>query len=214
MANLDASTFDVNARLDENYLFLLPFVERPMKQFTEEKKILISKWLVKLGTQSEAQNTQSKWRRNDYLNQLLSNMNNGQLTAPFDAAPSQGELTDAFSLEHTMLPGEDEWLLKLNDDAKKKTNVGGRDFETYLSTKLFKDGCGACAYLAVSVRNEGEKKGWAVMDPNKDKAANISAMFKKELPHYCKQQKSFNESNESYEKDIKALAMTPQKKKK
>lgn len=211
MANLDVSMFDVNNRLDENYLFLLPFVERPMTQFTEEKKVLISKWLVKLGTQSEVQNTQSKRRRNDYLRQLISNMNNGRLTAPFDAPPSQEELTDVFSSEPTTLPREDEWLLKLHDDAKKKINVGGRDFETYLSTKLFKNGCGACAYLAVSVRNEGgEKTGWTTMDPNKDKAANISEMFKKELPHYCKQQKDFNES---YEEDLKARTKIQKKKK-
>lgn len=65
-------------------------------------------------------------------------------------------------------------------DEANKVHVGGKNFETYLATKLFDHGRGCCAYLAVSAQNEGDQ-GWLRIRPNNHKDSIIDCMFKNEL---------------------------------
>lgn len=65
-----------------------------------------------------------------------------------------------------------------------KVHVGGKNFETYLSMKLFEGGRGVCAYLAVSVQNEGDEAAWVKIRPNQAKEERIHQMFKKEMENF------------------------------
>lgn len=191
--------FDVVARLDENFLFLLQFVDSPMKQLTKEKQNLAKKWLVKLSTEADVQCTTEKIKRNSYLTQLIHDLEQGSLKSPFNAPPPQGQLeyidfnstwlaTGTTPLvDLSMLASkkpEIEWLDKLMRDEAEKVHVGGKNFETYLSTKMFENGRGACAYIAVSALNEGDEASWVKIQPNKKKEDIIDQMFQKEMKNF------------------------------
>lgn len=190
MDNLEATTsgFDVVTRLDENYLFLLQFVDRPMSETSLEQQKLAKKWLLKLGTEVDMQSCADKLKRNNYLSELIHCMQERILSPPFNAPPPQGHL-DAIDFNTSWLAGQREqpkWLDQLMNEEANKVHVGGKNFETYLSTKLFEDGRGACAYIAVSAQNEGDEAAWVRIQPNKKKEDVIDQMFQKEMKNYLR----------------------------
>lgn len=171
------------SRLDDNYLFLLQFVEQPMKRLSQEQQSVANKWLVKLGTDSEVQSIGAKVKRNSYLSELIHQMEDGTLNAPFNAQPKQGDLT-VLDMEKTWLVDETEqpeWLTKLKNEEDNKVHVGGKNFETYLSSRMFPNGRGACSYLAVSVQNEGEGAAWVRVRPNQRMEERIDQVLRKEM---------------------------------
>jgi hypothetical protein len=87
------------------------------------------------------------------------------LEAPFNANPPNGPLPhlDWQMPSTTEAP---EWFEKLMEAEASKVHVGGKNFETYVSTKLFEGGRGACAYVAVSAKNEGDRSAWIKFKPN------------------------------------------------
>lgn len=181
--------YDLITRLDENYIFLMQFVDRPLMEMVKEQQVLVEKWLIKLGTQVETQSIVAKLLRNSYITELIHQIRQRNLNHPFNTLPPQGELKplDVESsdiIDHGDLP---EWLDKLMADEANKAHVGGKNFETYLSTKLFPEGRGACAYLALSAQNEGDEAAWVKIRPNQHKDIIIDEMFQKELGKFIRQ---------------------------
>lgn len=158
--------FDVIHRLDQDFMFMLQLVDEPMKQLPPEKQELTKKWLIKLGTEAEMNNAGEKLKRNTYLVNLIVNLNKKKLegtpfnSQPPEVLPSESPFNESFA---DTVPA---WLDQMLRDEADQVHVGGKNFETYMSTKLFKDGRGACAYLAVSVENEGSKNAWVKIRPN------------------------------------------------
>lgn len=165
-------------RLDENYLFLLNFVDDGLNGLTEDLRNLARKWLVKLGTETEAQSVPGKLKRNSYLGKLITCMQERHFDAPFNAPPPATELP-AENWKSPSLEETPEWLDRLVEGEANKTHVGGKNFETYVSTKLFENGRGACAYVAMSVKNEGDKSAWVKVKPSQHK--KIQQAFEKEI---------------------------------
>lgn len=165
-------------RLDENYLFLLNFVDNGLDGLTEDYRDRARKWLVKLATEAESQSVTGKLKRNSYLGKLITCMQEKHFDPPFSTLPPPGELPAVDWTSSTEIENP-EWLDRLVDEEANKTHVGGKNFETYVSTKLFENGRGACAYVAMSVKNEGDKSAWVKLQPNQHK--KIQQMFEKEI---------------------------------
>lgn len=182
---------DFGDRLDENYLFLLNFVDRNMEGLSEEQRSYATNWLVKLGTGTgmETRSITAKSRRNTYLGKLITCMQQKQFEPPFNANPPQEPLPP---LEWVMptLAETPEWLERIMNDEANKVHVGGKNFETYVSTKMFEGGRGACAYVAVSAKNEGDNTAWAKIQPNRYK--EIEKMMQKEIAKHQKLDESKN----------------------
>lgn len=176
------SRFDVLARLDENYLFLLHFADEGMKKLKQEQQKLAKKWLSKLGSMPAAA-ADDKLNRNVYLNELLLSMEEGKLSTPFNSQPPQEALPKRnYEKERSADQIENpKWIDQLMKEKRREVNVGGKNFETYLSTKMFEGGRGACAYLAVSCQNEGDNSAWMQIRPNKKREADIEKLFNKEI---------------------------------
>ena len=192
MAEGMSSGYDLITRLDENYMYLLQFVDGPSKDLTKDQQNLIKKWLVKLSTDVESQSIFTKLLRNSYLVELIHQIQKRNLNPPFNTKPPQGELQQ-LNFETSFLADQSshpEWLDKLMREEENKVHVGAKHFETYLSTKIFDGGRGACAYLAVSAQNEGEKAAWVKIRQNQHKDEIIERMFNKELGKYMKQNES------------------------
>lgn len=160
-------------------MFLMHFVDAELKNLSTEQQSLVKKWLVKLGSDTVTQGIDGKMRRNSCLTKLLNDMMSGNLPAPFNTQPDMSRIPD---LDDSKLyePNErPDWLDKLMTNEANKVHVGGKNFETYLSTKIFENGRGACAYLAVSVQNEGDGAAWVKFRPNQEQ--RIHQMFQKEM---------------------------------
>lgn len=179
------SRFDVFARLDENYLFLLHFADEGIKKLNEDQRKLAKKWLTKLGSMP-AEAADDKLNRNVYLNELILNMQEAKLPAPFNAQPPQGALSKQnYEKERAADQIENpKWIDQLIKEKQREVYVGGKNFETYLSTKMFDGGRGACAYLAVSCQNEGDNSAWMQIRPNKKRDADIEELFNKEIKEF------------------------------
>lgn len=62
-----------------------------------------------------------------------------------------------------------------------RNQIGAKNFETFLSTKFFDNERGACAYIAVSATNEGEKSAWVRINTNADREKKLDEVFNQEL---------------------------------
>lgn len=172
--------FDVIHRLDQDFMFMLSLVDEPLRQLPEDKQALAKKWLVKLGTESEMNDAGAKLQRNTYLVELIENINKKSLEGtPFNSQPPE-TLPTRMPFDDSFTDAVPAWLDQMLRDEADQVHVGGKNFETYMATKLFKDQRGACAYLAVSVENEGSKNAWVKIRPNnRDKI--IKETFEKEF---------------------------------
>lgn len=172
--------FDLIHRLDQDFLFMLSLVDEPMKNLSEDKQALAKKWLVMLGTETEANDAGEKLKRNQYLVNLIETMSKNSFGGSlFNSHPPE-KLDKDSPFNDSFIDTVPEWLDQMLRDESDQVHVGGKNFETYMATKLFKDGRGACAYLAVSVENEGRKNAWVKIRPNnRDKI--IKETFEREF---------------------------------
>lgn len=183
--------FDAITRLDENYLFLLQFVEKPLSEMSPEMQTLAKKWLFKLGTEADMRCSTDKLIRNNYLSELIHCLQEKNLGPLFNAPPPQGELKWVKFNNSWLVDKRDQpkWLENLMKDEANKVHVGGKNFETYLSTKLFDNGRGACSYIAISAQNEGDETAWVKIRPNKRREDIIEQMFEKEMKKFSNEDK-------------------------
>lgn len=179
------SRFDVFARLDENYLFLLQFADEGIKKLKTDEQSFAKKWLLKLGSMTTTA-ADEKLNRNVYLNELILQMQEGKLLAPFNSLPPQEALPKQ-NYEKDRASDQIEnpkWIDQLMREKQQEVYVGGKNFETYLSTKMFEGGRGACAYLAVSCQNEGDNTAWMQIQSNKKRDRKIEELFNKEIKEF------------------------------
>lgn len=155
------------------------------KLSTSEKQALAKEWIVKLSTLVENQNITEKQKRNEYLMKLLSCIQNGILCEPFNQSPPRAyqlpRIDFGFSNVVQEIP---KWVNELKNREESQINVGGKNFETFLSSKILDNG--ACCYLAVSAQNEGNKSAWMKIQPNKIQVEQIDKMFDEEFRKHSK----------------------------
>lgn len=172
------------ARLDDHYLFLLQFIDVSIRVLDKDDKELASKWLIKLGSMLATDSLAVKMKRNRYMNQLMTNICDQRLKPPFNRSPPNCDLPEMepkSDLSERVIKSP-EWLDQLLNKAQYDLcPLGGKNFETYLSTKMFDNGRGAAAYLAVSVQNEGDQSAWVKMKAGPlQKGHQINRIFEKE----------------------------------
>lgn len=173
--------FDLIHRLDQDFIFTLSLVDEPMKHLPEEKQALAKKWLIKLGTETDWNDAGEKLKRNTYLVNLVECMTKQNFGGtPFAVHPPETLPPQMPFDDNCFVDTVPAWLDQMLRDESDQVHVGGKNFETYMATKLFKDGRGACAYLAVSVENEGNQNAWVKIRPNnRDKI--IKETFEREF---------------------------------
>lgn len=186
----EASTaFDMLTRLDDEFNFLLQFVEGDaFTNLSNEEKHTVKAWVTKLSTAvTDPLDGGTRLTRNLFLVELTKRIQGNRLDRPFNQPPRQGPLGDAkqlgsFLLTNTLSADDyyPVWLDAMKNHEANKVHVGGKHFETYLSTRLFEDGRGACAYLAVSCQNEGQQNSW-VQFRRTDKDEAIERVYRKEM---------------------------------
>lgn len=154
---------DLGLRLDEDFLYILNFLKNSLDAFQEEDKAeerkLGTMWLEKLCGEMHTTVT-AKRLRNNYLTRLVSCYQMGKLLEPFLDMPPKDHLAPMQLMEKP--EADPTWLNELLE-AAKEVMIGGtqtKDCQTYISSKVFDQNKGACAYIAVAVADEGEIPKW------------------------------------------------------
>ncbi|XP_062553371.1 uncharacterized protein LOC134218420 [Armigeres subalbatus] len=152
-------------KLDEDFLFILNFARSSMHLFQHRpiEQGLIELWFEKLCLEIH-RGIDAKRMRNLYLVKLVNCVQSGILADPFLTKPPTGSLEP---LPQTIAPSnldEPPWIKDFEAESSTlPTGSGTKDFCSYLCTKQLDDGKGLCAYLAVSVADEGEMPRWFEM---------------------------------------------------
>lgn len=174
-------------RLDENFWFLMSLAEKDVKDLSDHMRAVVSKWFMHLAEYADGVNVDRMAQRNFYLGQLIDCIQEKRFGWPFNTFPSKdGELP--------ALPGQDalqnlddatespEWLKQALKQAEENQNrPRAKNFETYLSTKLFDNERGACAYIAVSATNEGDTAAWVRLKTNEKREKELEEVFEREI---------------------------------
>lgn len=151
-------TSDLSLRLDEDFMFLFSFAKKFLKSIQDQPQA--EKWMDKL-LYGDVEGLFAKNNRNTYLNKLIACLQTGHLHEPFLSPPPVDSLPSWESDDQFFMNEEPEkWIEDLIRRENDEVHVGGKDFETYLSTKILDENRGACSYLAVSVANEGDEHSW------------------------------------------------------
>jgi hypothetical protein len=166
-------------RLDDDFIYLLQFANNPMKNLSKRKQDLAKEWILKLSTSCDEQSITAKMKRNDYITKLLSCIQTATFSEPFNQSPPIRDLPHLEFDFSQIIHDFPEWINELRDREEKDIKVGGRGFETYFSSKFLENG--ACAYLAVSVQNEGDRSAWMKIVQNKINSDQIDKIFAKEF---------------------------------
>ncbi|KAG5681652.1 hypothetical protein PVAND_011067 [Polypedilum vanderplanki] len=167
-------------RLDDDFNYLLHFSIKSIAKLPEWKKELANKWIMKLSTSTEYLNIATKLTRNDYITKLLSCIHNQDFKPPFNQSPPSTEALTKIDFDFEKVVHDiPAWINELRHREARETKIGGRDFETYFAAKLLDNG--ACAYLAVSTQNEGDKSAWMRLAPNAMNKEKIDEIFNKEF---------------------------------
>lgn len=157
---------DIGLRLNQDFLFILSLSTGYLNNFANdpEKNQLCKNWLDRLCIQLDNGNNEKRIR-NTYLCKLCVCMQNKRLSGPFLQNPPAGDLAPL-----TLPPITDKapfWVKELiktaRDDPNNMFVQGGKDCRTYLATKLLDNNRGACAYIGLSVTDEGEIPHWTRM---------------------------------------------------
>lgn len=158
-------------KLDEDFLFILNFARTSIYLFKDRpiERALIESWFEKLCLEIH-RGIDNKRLRNLYLVKLVTCIQSGILLDPFLAKPPPGSLE---VLPQSIAPSnldEPPWLKAFETEAAAAAmgEAGmAKDFSSYFCSKQLDDGRGLCAYLAVSVADEGEKPRWFEMGSGK-----------------------------------------------
>lgn len=183
--SLKTTGYNIAERLEENFWFLMNLVEKDVKDLNDHMRIVVSKWFMRLATFADGVNVAKLAQRNFYLGQLIDCIQEKRFTQPFNAEPpEQGDLP-MIDTDPEWLDDQSErpdWLEEVLKNAPyRQSQNGAKNFETFLSTKFFENERGACAYIAVSATNEGDKSAWVRMKTNADRDKKLEEVFDKEL---------------------------------
>jgi hypothetical protein len=168
-------------RLDDDFTYLLHFTINPLENLAEWKQLRAKEWIMRLSTSTDDQNIATKLTRNDYLAKLLSCIQNQEFNRPFNLPPpplNEPLPKVDFGFEQVVhhIP---TWVHELKHREDRDMKVGGKDFETYFSSKLLDNG--ACAYLAVSMQTDSDRSAWMQIGPHRINKANIDKQFANEF---------------------------------
>lgn len=164
---------NLNLRLDENFQFLLNFVKKPLSNLGVDSQVIARKWLDKLMGTFEG--VEAKRNRNAFLSKLLTCMESGSLMQPFLNLPPAGAVPEWGPKDFPIETPVDIWTKEMLQMNQKTNRIGGKLFRSYLSTKHLANG--SCAYVAVSVLNEGAKNSWMHMKDTKMKEHAVEMLF-------------------------------------
>jgi hypothetical protein len=159
-----STQIDLSARLDEDFLFILKFLKQHLASISTDQYKSAQKWLYKLCF-GDYETVEAKRNRNQYLNKLLASLDSGSLANVFLTPPPIGDLPLWETADESKIELKD-FFKDVMKEEEQAVHVGGKDFETYVSTKLLENDQGACAYLAVSVVNEGDPYPWVQLSNN------------------------------------------------
>jgi hypothetical protein len=177
-------------RLDENFYFLLNFLSNDIEELEENSKKNVKNWLERLSVFANGMKVGPKIQRAVYMNKLVQCITDKKFTKPFDTPVN--DTGDLPNLPDSYIPqyyddkfkdSNPEWLQNLMENTSRRQYVGGRLFETYLSTKFFDDDRGACAYLAMSANNEGDKSAWSKLKLNERRAKKLEKFYDREMKY-------------------------------
>lgn len=146
---------ELEAKLDEDFLFYLNFTNTFLRRLTDRDTYLKAKiWLRKL-IEDPCEGIQRKRCRNIYLSHLLVNMQNNKLEGPFLQNPFEIDIADALQI-FGPIPDTIEPPSWLNDTDLHITEEGTEKKEgrTYVATRTLPNGQGAFAYIGVSLTDK------------------------------------------------------------
>lgn len=151
--------------LDHDFLFILSMIDdNSIKNIQEkypETGRIAGRWLLKL-CEEIVDSISQKRIRNIYLTRLVECITSGYITEPFTTNPPIGSLPPLEPLDK--LEPEPSWLNDLILESQDSPPESlAKDRRAYLQTKIFEGNRGACAYLAVSVADEGQIPHWIQM---------------------------------------------------
>ncbi|XP_058820900.1 uncharacterized protein LOC131683116 [Topomyia yanbarensis] len=154
----------LDLKLDEDFLFILNFARNSMHLFQNrpEDRAIIESWFEKLCLEVY-RGIDAKRLRNLYLVKLVTCIQSGALLEPFREKP-HGVGLDPLPPE--IVPSnmdEPPWLAEFDAAAAEMTPGTAKDFSSYVCSRVLENGRGICAYVAVSVADEGEKPKWFEM---------------------------------------------------
>lgn len=175
--------FDLDLRLDEDFIFILSFLKKPLQHFSKHTpdEAIFQLWLNKLSMEPVS-GCDRKRTRNGYLCKLLMCMQAGTLTEPFLDRPKSGDLPALTAVP--ILDTEPPWLQEMLVEQQQNDifNEMGEpaNHKTYMSTKFMNDGNGACAYFAFTLPSNDSN--WLPMESVLSSTMNEqSEMEQKEL---------------------------------
>ncbi|XP_056636814.1 uncharacterized protein LOC130445274 [Diorhabda sublineata] len=156
--NTIKSKMDLEAQLDEDFLFYLNFTNTFLRRIQNEEILRRAQlWLEKL-IGEPCEGVQKKRCRNIYLSNLLVGMQNGVLEKPFTDSARDADIMNAHDvfgpIPDTVEPPE--WLNDTEMDVSKTEAdpKKGKKGRTYMATRTLPNGQGAFAYIGISLTNE------------------------------------------------------------
>uniref|UniRef100_A0A1Q3FTD8 DUF4485 domain-containing protein n=1 Tax=Culex tarsalis TaxID=7177 RepID=A0A1Q3FTD8_CULTA len=167
-------------KLDEDFLFILNFARSSLHLFKDRpvERSLIDAWFEKLCLELH-RGIEAKRIRNLYLVKLVTCIQSGVLQDPFLVFPTRAPLEPLPQAIAAYNLDEPPWLAEFENAAARMTsNVGAKDFSTYQCVRRLDNGKGICAYVAVSVADEGEIPEWVEMGSGKPVQLDVSSAFK------------------------------------
>lgn len=172
---------DQNLRLDLNFQSLLFFAKKYVSNLGVNSQVIARKWMDKLmGT---FDGLEEKRNRNVYLSKLVFCMESGSLVQPFLFPPLLKAVPTWESTNNSNQTPNSYWSKQLSQMSRDASHTGGRNYRSYLSTKQLPNG--SCAYIALSVINEGESSSWMHMKDCKIQEHAVEGLFEKILQkHY------------------------------
>jgi hypothetical protein len=175
-ASLDSLTPEQNLmnRYDEHFIYLIKSMDTSLEKLKKEDQDLVKRWIFKLST-LQHNSIEAKTLRNDYMAKLFTSILGGKLEKPFDRDPHGMKLkNENFRFDRL----DEPYFWKDPTSNKRVTTARCQEFETYFSSKKLENG--ACAYIAVSARNDDEKSNWLKVRPNKIHESLIEKIFEAE----------------------------------
>lgn len=150
------SKMELEAKLDEDFLFYLNFTDTFLRRITdEETKFRATVWLHKL-IGDPCEGIDKKRGRNLYLANLLIQMQNNKLEAPFTENPFEIDIMKAVDIfgpvPETIEPPE--WLNDTECEPKPDEDTNLKQGRTYVATRTLPHGQGAFAYVGVSLTDK------------------------------------------------------------
>jgi hypothetical protein len=180
-------------RLDENFFFLFNFISKDVNAIEDEKQRNITRgWLERLSTISTGVEEGPKLMRAVYMNKLIESIMEKKFQIPFDRPVNETgalpKLSDHYDTDLKYYDENEEgdypeWLENLMENSSKRDYIGGRLYESYLSTKFFDNERGSCAYLAVSAYNEGDKSAWYSIKLNERREKKLAKFYDREMKY-------------------------------